>query len=321
MNLRPLGKSDLRVSAVALGTWPMAGMTSLEVNDADSLATVAAALDLGVNFFDSAYCYGANGESDRLLAQTLGAKRDQVVIATKGGVHWEPSGQRVDDARPATLRRECEESLRRLNTDRVDLLYLHSPDRTTPVAESAGELKRLMDEGKTRTVGASNCTFEQLQQFADVCPVTAYQPRYNMLQREIEADILPWCRERGISVCVYWPMMKGLLTGKFGRNHQFDPRDGRQKYVMYQGDEWLKNQDFLDELRAIAAEVQRSVAQVVINWTIHQPGITVALCGAKRPAQIRDTAAAMKWKLSDAQMARINQAIADRGKILTGKTA
>ncbi len=122
-------------------------------------------------------------------------------------------------------------------------------------------------------------------------------------------------------MCVYWPLMKGLLTGKFGRSHQFDPRDGRKKYTMYQGEEWQKNQDFLDELRTIAAEAQRSVAQVVINWTIHQPGITVALCGAKRPVQIRDTAAAMKWKLADDQMRRINLAIADRGRILTGKIA
>src|ERR1043166_6382773 len=107
----------------------------------------------------------------------------------------------------------------------------------------------------------------------------------------------------------------------FCRNHQFDPRDGRQKYAMYQGEEWQKNQDFLDELRAIAGEIERSVAQVVINWTIYQPGITVALCGAKRPAQIRDTAAAMKWKLTDDQMRRINKAIADRGTILTGKVS
>ncbi len=310
----------MMVSAVSLGTWPMAGMTSLNVNEPDSLATIEAALESGVNFFDTAYCYGAHGESDMLLAKALGKKRDRAIVATKAGVHWGSKGERVNDARPATLRRECEESLRRLQTECVELLYMHSPDESTPVAESAGELRRLMEEGKTRAVGASNCTLAQLQEFAKVCPLAAFQPRYNMLQREIEADTLPWCRERNIAVCVYWPLMKGLLTGKFSRDHKFDARDGRMKYPMYHGEEWRQNQDFLDELRAVAAETGHSVTQVVINWTIHQPGITAALCGAKRPEQIRETAAAMEWKLSAEQMARIEQAIVRRGKAITRTT-
>jgi aryl-alcohol dehydrogenase-like predicted oxidoreductase len=317
MDFRPLGKTDICVSSVALGTWPMAGMTSLDVNEHDSLATISAALEAGVNFFDTAFCYGANGESEKLLARVLGQRRDEVVIATKGGIHWDAAGQRISDARPATLRRECEESLRRLNTDRVDLLYLHAADPTVPVVESAGELKRLMDEGKTRSVGVSNVSLQRMRDFAAVCPLAAYQPCYNMLQREIETDTLPWCREHGIAVCVYWPLMKGLLTAKFSRNHKFDPRDGRQKYPMYHGQEWQNNQDFLDELRAVAAETGRTVPQVVVNWTIHQPGITSALCGAKRPEQIRETAAAMGWKLSASQMERIEQAITKRGKIVS----
>jgi aryl-alcohol dehydrogenase-like predicted oxidoreductase len=317
MHLRRLGKTDIFVSAVALGTWPMSGMTALDVNEPDSLATIAAALEAGVNFFDTAYCYGAKGESEKLLARALTKRRDDVVIATKGGIHWDAAEQRVADASPATLRRECEESLRRLNTDRVDLLYLHAPDPHVPLVESAGELKRLMEEGKTRSVGVSNASLQQLRDFAAVCPLAAYQPCYNMLQREIEADTLPWCREHDISVCIYWPLMKGLLTAKYSRNHQFAPGDGRQKYPMYQGQEWEKNQGFLDELRAVAAEVGRTVPQIVVNWTIHQNGITSALCGAKRPGQIRDTAAAVGWKLSTAQMAQIDQAIARRGKIIS----
>jgi len=321
MHLRRLGNSEIQISAVALGTWPMAGMTSLDVHDQYSMATIAAALEAGVNFFDTAYCYGADGESEKLLARELGSRRDQVIIASKGGVHWDATGQRISDARPSTLRRECEESLRRLNTDRVDLLYLHGPDPQVPVAESAGELKRLMDEGKTRSVGASNVSLAQLREFAAVCPIAAYQPRYNMLQRDIEADILPWCREHDVAVCVYWPLMKGLLTAKFSRDHRFDPRDGRQKLPMYQGQEWQKNQDFLDELRSVAVEIGRTVAQVVVNWTIHQPGITSALCGAKRPDQIRDTAAAMDWKLSADQRSRIDQALTRRGKIASPTVA
>jgi aryl-alcohol dehydrogenase-like predicted oxidoreductase len=321
MQHRRLGNTDMQISTVALGTWPMAGMTSLDVNDSDSMATIQTAIDSGVNFFDTAYCYGPSGESEKLLARALVGRRDQVVIATKGGIHWGSAGQIAHDARPATLRRECEESLQRLNTDRVDLLYLHGPDPNVPLAESAGELKRLMDEGKTRSVGASNTTLEQIHEFVTACPLAAYQPRYNMLQRDIEADTLPWCSEHNIAVCIYWPLMKGLLTGKFPRDYQFDPRDGRQKLPMFHGEEWQKNQDFLDELRRIAAEIDRSVTQVVINWTIHRSGITCALCGAKRPNQIRETAEATSWKLSVAHLAQIDQAIAKRGKIISKKSA
>ncbi|WP_417745627.1 aldo/keto reductase [Rosistilla oblonga] len=311
--LRPLGQTDIRVSPVAMGCWPIAGMTSLEVNDPDSLATLDAAFDADINFFDTAYCYGANGESERLIGRGLGNRRDQIVIATKGGIAWDADGQRVQDASPATLRRQCDESLQRLGTDRVELLYLHGPDPDVPVAESAGELKRLMDAGKTRSVGVSNFNVEQLEEFHAVCPISAVQPHFNMLQQEITHDILPWCEANGASAIIYWPLMKGLLAGKLSRDHQFAPGDGRAKYPMFQGEEWQKNQDFVDALRQLAIEIGRTVSDVVINWTIHHPGITAALCGAKRPYQISETAAALSWRLSADQRARIDQAIADRG--------
>ena len=320
MDLRPLGTSGIEISPVALGCWPIAGMTSLDVNDSDSLATIEAALDTGINFLDTAYGYGAGGESERLIAQTLTGRREQVVIATKGGMHWNLSGQRVIDARPSTLRRQCEESLIRLNTDYVDLLYLHAPDPATRIAESAGALRELMAEGKTRAVGASNLTVSQLAEFHTVCPLTAFQPHYNMLQRDIEADTLPWCRKHDVAVIVYWPLMKGLLAGRLDRDHPFDPRDGRAKYPMFQGDQWRKNQDFLDELRQVAASTGKSVAQVVVNWTIHQSGITAALCGAKRAWQIQETAGGAGWRLSEAHLASIQQAIVRRGRLISKST-
>lgn len=313
IELRPLGTTGIHVSPVALGCWPIAGMTSLNVNDRDSLATLEACLEIGVNFFDTAYCYGAHGESEKLIAQALGHRRDEIVIATKCGIHWNENLKQVPDGRPERLRREIDESLQRLNTDRVELLYLHAPDPQTPVTESAGELRRIMESGKARSIGVSNFTLEQLRAFHAVCPITAFQPPYNMLQRQIEADTLPWCREHQVAVCIYWPLMKGLLAGKLTRDHVFQPGDGRLKYPMFHGEEWQKNQDFLDELRGIAAETGHTIAQVVINWTMHQPGITVALCGAKRPDQIRDNAGAMGWKLSSQQFARIDAALARRG--------
>jgi aryl-alcohol dehydrogenase-like predicted oxidoreductase len=289
-------------------------MSSADVNDADSLATIEACFDLGINFLDTAYNYGMAGESETLIAKALGHRRDEMVIATKAGFHWTPPRIQIIDGRPETLHRACETSLRRLKTDRVELFYLHVPDPKVPIAESAGAIKQLLDEGKIRSAGVSNVTREQLQEFAAVCPLAAYQPAYNMLQREIEADTLPWCVEHNVSVCAYWPLMKGLLAGRIPREHVFPTTDSRHKYPMFQGDEWRKNCDFVDELRPIADAAGRSVSQLVLNWTMHRPGITVALCGAKRPGQIRDNAGALGWRLTSDQLARIDAAITRRGK-------
>ena len=182
-----------------------------------------------------------------------------------------------------------------------------------PIEESATALGELLSAGKTRSIGASNCTLEQFQAFHAVTPLAAVQLPYNMLQRDIEQRTLPWCRENNVAVTIYWPLMKGLLAGKLPRDHQFQDRDKRQNMPMYQGDEWQKNQDFLDALRRAAALTGHTVAQLVINWTIHQPGITAALCGAKRPGQIEETAGAMRWTLSDDQRKLIDSALAARG--------
>ena len=311
--LRPLGRSDLDVSAVALGCWPIAGVSTLDVNDADSIATIRASLAAGVNFLDTAYCYGPNGESETLIRRALEGRRDQAVIATKGGIHYNAAGKQEQDGRPETLIRECDESLQRLGTDRVELHYLHAPDPAVPIAESAGAIRRLVESGKTLAAGASNCTLAQLKEFHSICPLAAVQLPYNMLQRDIERQTVPWCQAEGIAVTVYWPLMKGLLAGRLSDEAPLDERDSRRTYPMYQGEEWERNQAFVTQLREIADDAGRTVAQLVVNWTIHQPGITVALCGAKRPWQIEETAAAMGWMLTADQAVSIEAAIAQRG--------
>ncbi len=317
--LRKLGNSEIKVTPVAMGCWPIAGMTSIDVNDQDSLATLKQSFDTGINFYDTAFCYGANGESEKLIATALGAHRDEIVIATKCGIHWDDQVQRHMNGRPERLRQEIDLSLQRLNTDRVELLYLHAPDPEVPVAESAGALLDIMNSGKARTIGVSNFTVEQLEAFQEVCPITAVQPPYNMLQRGIEADILPWCDKNNVSAIIYWPLMKGLLAGKLKRDHQFAPKDGRAKYPMFQGEQWQRNQDFLDELREVATQAGKTVSQLVINWTIHQPGIDVALCGAKRAYQIEESAGSFGWRLSDEQLKQIDACLSRRGVAATGK--
>jgi aryl-alcohol dehydrogenase-like predicted oxidoreductase len=318
---RPLGNSGFSVSPVALGCWPIAGMTTLDTNDADSIATILKCFDVGINHLDTAYAYGPNGESENLIRQAIIGRRDELVIATKCGVHYEGS-EMVYDGRPERLRAECDESLHRLGTDRVELLYLHTPDEKVPIAESAGAMLELLVAGKTRSIGISNFTLEQMEEFVAVCPIAAVQLPYNMLTRGIERRTIPWCRERNVAVMVYWPLMKGILAGKLQRDAPLDTRDGRRNYPGYTGDEWQRNQDFIDRLREAAAlsvvrgspDPAHTVAQLVVNWTFSQPGITSALCGAKRPHQIEETAGAMGWSLTGEQRAIIDAAIAARGE-------
>ncbi len=316
VSLRPLGSTQIAVTPVAMGCWPIAGVTSVDVTEEASLATLEAAFEAGINFFDTAYCYGYEGESERLVGKVLGPCREKVVIATKCGIHWGPDRKQARDARPETIARECDESLGRLGMEYIDLYYLHGPDPATPLARSAEALRKLLESGKVRAVGVSNfSSVEQYEEFAAECPIAADQPHYNMLQREIELDRLPWCRRHNVSVNVYWPLMKGMLAGKLRRDHVWDPKDGRQKYPIFMGEQWSKNHDFVDALRPIAERAGRTVGQLAVAWVIQRPGITTALCGAKRPEQIREIAPAMTWTLSAEELALVDAAIAARGEV------
>lgn len=292
----------------------MAGVSAPDVNDDDSIASLQACLEMGINFIDTAYCYGPNGESENLVRRALSKERDKYVLATKGGIHYGNDGKQTQDARPQTIKAECDESLKRLGVDHVELYYLHSPDPQVPIAESAGAIADLVAVGKVKYAGASNCQLDQIQEFHSVCPLTAVQLPYNMLQREIEQQTVPWCQQHGVAVVVYWALMKGLLAGRLTRIDQLDEQDSRRNYPMYQGEEWEQNQAFVATLRELADECDKSVAEVVVNWTIHQPGITVALCGARRRWQIEESAAALGWKLNDQQRLRIERAMQLRGK-------
>ena len=318
-SLRQLGDSDIFVSPIGFGCWPISGMTTVGTNERDSLATIQAAFESGINFLDTAYAYGANGESDHLIAKALrrlhresGKQRSDVVIASKGGMHWDEKGDRCIDGHPTTLKSQLEQSLERLDTDYVDLFYLHAPDPTVPIEESAGACRELLQSGRTRSVGASNLSVDQLDRFVSECPLVACQPPYNMFQRQIEKDVLPWCASHQVSAITYWPLMKGLLAGKLSRDHQFVEGDSRANYEVFRGEEWERNQDVVDELRQLSREIGHSVADIVVNWTINQPSVTAALVGAKRPYQIRETASAMGWKLTPEQLVLIEDALSKR---------
>ena len=318
---RPLGHSPVTVGPLGLGCWPLAGMTRAGVTRAAAEATVAAAIDAGITHLDTAYCYGEHGESERAIAAALRGRREQVVIAGKCGIHWEPDStatpprRQVVDGRPERIRAEVEESLCRLGTDHLDLLYLHAPDPQVPTAESAGELARLLAAGKARAIGASNMSLAQLETFAAACPLSACQLHFNMLQREIEETALPWCRERGVAMVVYWPLMKGLLAGKMHRGQVFPASDSRHKYPLFGGVEFDRNLDFVDALRPTATRLGVALADLVLAWTAEQPGITSVLFGATSPAQVQENARALACDLDDQARADITAAIAARGPV------
>ena len=293
-----LGNSDLQVSRIGLGCWPMAGITSLGVSDSESVSTVHAALDCGINFFDTAFSYGYDGRSDHILRTALANRRSQAVIAHKVGSHWDEHKKRVIDGRPGTLRSQAETCVRRIGSDYVDVMYLHTPDPTVPIEESAEAIAAICKAGLARFAAVSNVNEEQANRFVQVCPVIAIQPYFNLFQREAVQQLLPLAEREQVSLVCYWVLMKGLLSGNLGRDHVFDPNDRRLTYPIFQGEAWQRAQNLLDKLRALSNVLHCSVAQIVTAWTLCQPGISVALLGAKRPTQIQESVGALQLTLS-----------------------
>ena len=313
---RAVGHSGIEVGPLGLGCWPLSGMTRSGITPDAAVATVAAALDAGIRHLDTAYCYGEAGESERAIAQAItGRRRDGFVIASKCGIHWEPGRKQCVDGRPEKIRREVEESLTRLGTDHVDLLYLHAPDPTIPIEASAGALSQLLTEGTTRAVGVSNVSLAQLERFASACPLSACQLHFNMLQREIETDILPWCRSHDVAMFVYWPLMKGLLAGRMSRDLVFPTSDSRHKYPMFTGEEFRRNLDFVDALRPVAVRLGCELPDLVLAWTAEQAGITCVLFGATSPEQVQVNARALACGLDDEARRAIATAIQNRGPV------
>ncbi len=323
MNTAPrrIGAGSVPAGPLGLGCWPLSGMTRAGITPEAAVATVRTAVAAGIRHLDTAYCYGERGESERAIAAAISGHRDGVFLAGKCGIHWEPDATKSPprkqcvDGRPERIRAEVEESLLRLGTDRLDLLYLHAPDPTIPIEDSAGELSRLLTAGKARAIGVSNVTLAQLEAFAAACPLSACQMHFNMLQREIEREILPWCRSHGVAMVVYWPLMKGLLAGQMQRNTVFPATDSRHKYPMFNGEEFQRNIDFVDALRPIAARLGCSLPDLVLAWTAEQPGITCVLFGATSPEQVTINDRALACNLDDAARAAIKTAIKARGPV------
>ncbi len=306
MDLVTLGRSGLKVSAICHGTWQLGGDWGVFDRDA-AHAAIHTARDLGINFFDTAQAYGF-GLSEQVLGEALADElrnaRDEVVIATKGGLRPEGGGV-VRDASPDWLRRGVDASLRALGTDVIDLYQLHWPDPNVPVDETAGALAGLVETGKIRHVGVSNFDADEMRVFAQHGPLETLQPPYHMFRRQIDDEVLPWCQAHDIGVLVYGPLAHGLLAGTMTTATTFADDDWRAHSGDFQGDTLRRNLAVVAALRNCAADVGVLLPVLAVAWTLANPAVDVTIVGARRPGHLQEIAGAADLRLTPDVMAEI----------------
>lgn len=284
MQYRSLGKTKIEITPIIFGGWQAGKSGWTNIDDAQTIAAHQAAFDSGITTFDTAEAYG-EGYSERILAQALGGKRDQIVIATKVF---------ADHLKPAQIVEACERSLKNLGTDRIDLYQIHWPagsfgSDVVPIAESMGALNQLKESGKIRAIGVSNFSRAQLEEAAQYGRIDSLQPPYSLFWRQVEAETVPYCVENKISIIAYSPMAQGLLTGKFDRAHKFDTGDNRANNKLFQGETYERAQNALDMLRPLADKYGVTLGQLSLAWLIAQPQ-TSAIVGARNAEQATQNA-------------------------------
>jgi aryl-alcohol dehydrogenase-like predicted oxidoreductase len=307
---RTLGRSGVVVSALGLGCWGMSGSYGA-ADEAEAQATLHHALDIGVNFLDTADSYGG-GHNETLLGRTLKDRRGEFILATKTG--WVkrvgPDGQTTDaiDCRPERLRSACEASLARLQTDVIDLYYLHRADKTVPIEESVGALAELVAEGKIRFIGLCEVSAETLRRAHAVHPVTALQSEYSLWTRDVEAALLPACEELGIGFVPFSPLGRGFLTATVTDRDRLDPNDWRAKNPRFSAENLSCNTALLTPLVEIAQARGLSPAQVALAWVLSRGEQIIPIPGTKRRSHLVENVAALEIALRPEELARLKSA-------------
>jgi len=319
LRYRPLGQSGIQASVVAFGAWAIGGWPWGGTDEANAVDAIHRALDLGINLIDTAPAYGL-GLSEEIIGRALAGRRDKAVIATKCGLTWHTDKGAYFFSQndrpvhrylgPESIRQEVELSLKRLATDYIDLYQTHWQDDTTPIADTMGELMKLKAEGKIRAIGVSNVKLHHLEQYRKIGPVDSAQELYNMLDRGIEAELLPYCLRNNIAVLAYSPLSQGLLTGKVGPKREFPEVDMRRRNPRFSVEGRQRIASMLDEFAPIAKARGITLGQLAIAWTVAQPGLTHALVGARNAAQVDENAGAGDVELTPDEQAVINGAIA-----------
>lgn len=318
MKTRKLGFSDLEITTIGLGTWAIGGGENPygwgPQDDRDSIDTIRAALDLGINWLDTAKGYG-HGHSEEVVGEAVKGRRDRVVIATKCGILWKEDGSDIYGCLKAeSIKAECDSSLKRLGTDYIDLYQIHWPMPDEDIEEGWGAIADLVKAGKVRYGGVSNFSVDQMKRAQAIHPIASLQPPYSMLKRDIEAEILPFCAANNIGVIVYSPMQAGLLTGRFTKERaaSLPADDWRKNSPDFQEPQLSATLEMVEKMRPIAAKHGQPVANLAIAWTLRRPEVTAAIVGARRPDQIRETAAAGDLQLSAEEIAELDRLIRER---------
>ncbi len=298
MEFTPISGTEFTASRIALGTWAVGGTMWGGSEEQESIRTIHAALDRGINLIDTAPVYGF-GRSEEIVGKALAqnGRREKVILATKVGIEWR-NGSLARNASRERILREVEDSLRRLQTSYIDIYQVHWPDPLVPIEETAETMLRLFQQGKIRAIGVSNYSPQQMDRFRAVAPLHTDQPPYNLFERQIDRDVLPYLRENRISALVYGPLCRGLLTGKMKSDTQFTGDDLRKvdpKFQPPRFEQYLRAVELLDQFAQ--KNYGKRVIDLAIRWVLDQPGVSVALWGARHPEQVQTVDNLDGWKL------------------------
>ena len=325
MNTKRLGTSDLHITPIGFGAWAIGG-SGWEFawggqDDKDSIAAIREALDAGFNWIDTAAVYGL-GHSEEVVARALEGIRDRPYVFTKCSMIWDERRQIGHSLKADSIRQECEASLRRLQVDAIDLYQIHWPDPNEDIEGGWATMAKLKEEGKVRNIGVSNFNVAQMKRAQAIAPITSLQPRYSLLHREIEAEILPFAARENIGVIAYSPMASGLLTGAMTpeRIAGLPTDDWRRGHSDFQEPRVSRNLNLVRLLRAIGKHYGRSPGEVAVAWVLRDPGVTGAIVGARRPDQVRGVVGAADFRLGRRELAEIEAFFAHVAAEPSGRT-
>lgn len=318
-----MGYTDLQLTAVGLGTWAMGGPWQFgwgPQDDGEAVAAILAALENGINWIDTAPAYGC-GHSEELVGKALKQTSQKPSIATKCGVLCNEKREKVSCLKRESVRKECHASLERIGVETIDLYQMHWGEPDEDIEEAWAEMAKLAEQGKVRYIGVSNFSMEQIRRAQKIAPIASLQPPYSMLHREVEDELLGYCAENKIGVIVYSPMQRGLLTGKFSKERfaALPSDDHRRKSPDFHDPQFTVTLQLVEKLRPIAERNGKTLAQLAISWVLRRQEVTAAIVGARRPAQIEETAEAGDWKLNAEDIERIEQLLKERQEKINAK--
>jgi aryl-alcohol dehydrogenase-like predicted oxidoreductase len=311
MDKKRLGNSDMELTPIGVGAWAMGGggweFAWGPQDDGQSIAAIHAALDHGVNWIDTAAVYGL-GHSEEVVARALAGRSERPYVFTKCALTWDDKGNITGALKADSIRRECENSLKRLKVDAIDLYQIHWPNPDVDVEEGWGALAKLKEEGKVRWIGVSNFDARQIERCRGIAPVTSLQPPYSAISPAVEEAILPYCRQQGIGVIVYSPMKLGLLAGAMTKERvaNFPQDDVRRRLPAFQEPQLSRNLALAELMKSIGARHGRSAGEVAIAWTLRNPAVTAAIVGMRSAEQAKGVMGALEFRLTAEEIAEID---------------